>query len=88
MKVKQILYTSHFLRAFKKLPSSLKQEIVEREAIFRADAHDERLDTHKLKGRLVPYWSFSITSKHRVMFDIREDGIVAFIDVGDHSIYR
>lgn len=35
MKVKEIKYSSHFLRAFKKLPKTLKSEVLEREAMFR-----------------------------------------------------
>lgn len=62
--------------------------IVERESMFRENIFDTRLRTHKLKGMLKGYWSFSLTHSHRVLFELFEDGIVAFIDVGDHSIYR
>lgn len=87
MKVKKILYASKFLRSLKALDPSLRQVVAEREALFRANAFDPKLKTHKLKGSLTGYWSFSLTHSHRVLFEIIEEGIVALIDVGDHSIY-
>lgn len=87
MEVKKIKYSSHFLRAFKKLPKKLKSEIIEREALFRENIFDPRLKAHKLKGVLKEFWAFSITESHRIMFAIEDDGIISFIDVGDHDIY-
>lgn len=87
MKVKEIKYSSHFLRAFKKLPKALKSEVFERETIFRRNCFDPRLKTHKLNGNLREFWAFSITSSYRIMFAVEGDGIVEFIDVDDHSIY-
>ena len=88
MKIKKIFYTSHFRRAFKRLPRELKDEILAREKLFHTNCFDKRLKTHKLAGQLKQYWAFSITSSHRIMFEIIKDGVVAFIDVGNHSIYK
>lgn len=87
MKVEEIKYSSHFLRALKKLPKSLKSEILERETMFRENIFDPKLKTHKLKGELKGFWAFSITESYRIMFAIEDDGAISFIDVGDHDIY-
>ncbi|MFA5945849.1 MAG: type II toxin-antitoxin system mRNA interferase toxin, RelE/StbE family [Patescibacteria group bacterium] len=87
MKIKQISYSSHFKRAFKKLPKNLKEEVLEREISFRANCFDPKLKTHKLSGHLKEFWSFSITGSYRIMFAIESDGVVSFIDVDDHAIY-
>ncbi len=87
MKILEISYSSHFLRAFKKLPKNLRFEVAEREAMFKADCFDGRLKTHKLGGSLKEFWAFSITSAYRIMFAFESEGIVTFVDVDDHSIY-
>lgn len=86
--IKTILYSSHFARAMKRLSSELTSEVREREMNFRRDCFDQRLKTHKLKGRHRDLWSFSITHKHRIVFKFLAPNIVYFIDVGDHSIYQ
>ncbi|MEK9156592.1 MAG: type II toxin-antitoxin system RelE/ParE family toxin [Patescibacteria group bacterium] len=87
MKVEEIKYSSHFLRALKKLPKSLKSEILKQETIFRENRLNPKLKTHKLKGELKGFWAFSITKSYRIMFAIEDNGVISFIDVGDHDIY-
>ena len=87
-KIDKIVYASHFVRAMKSLPKSELPLIMEREKIFRANCFDPKLKTHKLTGLLKTYWSFSITHSHRIMFEFLNMHSVAFIDVGDHSIYQ
>ena len=87
MKVNKITYSSHFAKAFKSLPEKIKELAIQKEKIFRADCFDSRLKTHKLKGKLKPYWSFSINYSYRILFEFQTDGEVSFIDVGTHSIY-
>lgn len=56
--------------------------------LFKENCFNPRLKTHKLKGKLNGYWSFSITYSHRGLFEFLDGDSVAFIDVGDHSIYK
>jgi len=86
MKIEQIVYSSLFLRKIKKY-RHLIEEIREREALFRNDCFDTRLNTHKLHGLQKSLWSFSITRKHRILFEFVEKATVVFINIGDHSIY-
>ena len=88
MKIRRILYSTRFERAFVTMDKKDKELIVERERIFRENCFDSRLKTHKLKGRLKNYWSFSITHSFRIMFEFLDDGVAVFIDVGDLSIYK
>lgn len=87
MPIKKIHYTTHFARKAADLPTKLKSEIKKREAIFRKNPFDSRLKTHKLKGKLKNLWSFSLTFKHRVIFEFVAKNEVLFFDVGGHELY-
>ena len=88
MKIRKILYTSHFRRALQRIPRELVRLIREREKLFKEACFDPQLRTHKLKGTLRGFWSFSLTYSHRVLFKFEEGGTVIFIDVGDHLVYK
>ncbi len=88
MKIQKISTSSHFAKAFGALPEKIKKQAIQREKIFREDCFDARLKTHKLKGPLKEYWSFSINYSYRILFEFQEDGVVGLIDVGTHSIYK
>lgn len=80
--------TTRFQRAFDRLPPHLQQLTVQRVAIFAANPFDPRLRTHKLKGKLQAFWSFSVTGAHRVMVTFPQAGMALLHDVGTHDIYR
>jgi addiction module RelE/StbE family toxin len=76
--------SSRFLRRAKKLrePQAVMLRAVLRR--FEADLRDPLLRTHKLKGELAGYWSFSVDEDLRVIF--RWDGDVAFlVNLGSHD---
>lgn len=88
----KILYTSHFIRSYKKLPKEIKELAKKKEKIFRKNPFDPRLKTHKLqgrfKGKLEKYWSFSIGYKYRIIFRFLNRNTVRFYKVGTHRIYQ
>ena len=84
----RIFYTSKFARAYRKLPLDIKRLAEERERWFQADPFDPRLDTHKLHGRLQAFWSFSIDTNYRIVFEFSDDGCVYFHTTGTHDLYR
>lgn len=88
MQIKTIYYSSHFENSFKKLTEVIQSLAAEKEKTFRKNCFDHSLKTHKLKGKLKDYWSFSINYSHRIVFEFLEDGEVAFVDVGNHGIYQ
>ncbi|MBN1494183.1 type II toxin-antitoxin system mRNA interferase toxin, RelE/StbE family [Candidatus Peregrinibacteria bacterium] len=88
MKIINIYYSSHFAKAFKKLPASIKAKTIYKENIFRNNCFDISLKTHKLHGALNNYWSFSVSESHRILFEFSDKNTVGFIDIGTHSIYK
>ena len=83
----QIYYSSKFKREYKKLTREVKLLAEEKEVIFRKNPFDKRLDAHKLHGRLKEFWSFSLDSRSRIIFEFAKKNIVWFHSVGDHSVY-
>ena len=82
-----VFYAPAFVRHFKKLPTVIKKEVSIKEKLFRKNPFDPRLKTHRLRGKLKSYYSFSVTYHYRVLFAIEKDSIV-FIDIGTHTIYQ
>ena len=88
MQIKTVYYSPHFEKTFKLLPLKIKKQAFEKEKLFRKDCFDKGLRTHKLKGELKNYWSFSINHSYRILFEFNEKNEVGFIDIGTHSIYN
>ena len=83
-----IHYTSDFKKFYQNLPHRIQRLVDKKDAWFRKDAFDPRLKTHKLKGKLKGYWSYSVTRKYRILFRFAgADEIICF-DAGTHEIYR
>lgn len=86
--IAKISATSKFTRSLKKLPRQIQDKIHERDQIFRRDAFDPRLGTHKLKGKLWDYWSYTIDYQYRVLFKFVNGNEVVYHDIGTHKVYR
>ena len=83
----RILYKPAFVRAYKKLPTDLQDEIKEKIEIFKKNPNASNLKVHKLKGRLKDFWSFSVNYRYRIIF-IKERENYVLLVVGDHDVYR
>jgi len=88
MKIKNIYYSSHFSRTFKKLPAEIKKQAIQKEKLFRGNCFNEKLKTHKLKGHFGNHWAFSINHSYRIMFEFADNNSAGFVDIGTHSIYK
>jgi len=80
----RVVASSGFLRRARKLKAP--RDALLRAALrrFAADPQDPLLRTHKLKGDLADYWSFSVDDDVRVLF--RWDGDVCFlVSLGTHD---
>jgi addiction module RelE/StbE family toxin len=84
----EIYYSSKFAAEYKKLPLKVKKIAEKKERIFRQNPFDSRLETHKLKGSLKGFFSFSINQKYRIILEIVDHDTIWFHSVGDHSIYK
>ncbi len=88
-KIKKIEYSSRFLRSLSKLSDDLKQRVKEQEEVFKENAFDIRLKTHKLKGPRAGEWSYSVDYEYRIIFAFRDGKDVVYFDIGTHDeLYR
>lgn len=81
-----IRVSSHFARQFKRLPAEIQDAAGAMERVFRADAFDPRLRTHKLSGALEGMWAFSVTHAIRIVFRFLGPDEVLFYSIGPHEI--
>lgn len=81
-------YYEKRLELFKQKHSDLRNSYLKTITLLEANPHHPSLRLHKLKGKLVPFYSVSIDMKYRILFDfmIRDDQII-LIDIGDHALY-
>jgi addiction module RelE/StbE family toxin len=90
--IKKIVFDASFEKSFKKYKNKLSDKKIsrlkEKLLIFKKDPFDQKLKTHRLKGNLKNYWSFSISYSDRILFRFLDNETVFFIDIGDHSIYK
>lgn len=90
MKPKYILYDAAFEKRFekykKRLTDAEKDKLRIKLRIFKENIFDSRLKTHKLKGNLSNYYSFSVSYSHRIVFKILKDGGVYFMEIGSHDV--
>lgn len=52
------------------------------------DPHSSSLKTHKLRGELAGYYSFSVSYNLRILFEFINDREAGFIDIGTHEVYK
>lgn len=83
----KIFYHPRFKKNYQRLQTAVQTEAEKREAIFRDNPFDPRLDTHKLHGKLKKHWSFSVGRKCRILFEFYGDDVI-FLDVGSHYLYK
>ncbi len=85
----EIIYSSKFVREYKKLPGSIQNIAEEQEKIFKKNPFDPKLKTHKLQGKLRGFLSFSIGFKYRIIFEFaKKKNTIYFHSVGDYNIYE
>lgn len=83
-----IYLTSRFKKSYRKLPRNLKERADEKDKIFRENPFNPILETHKLKGRLKNYWTYSVDENYRVLFRFENRNKVIYFDIDTHEIYK
>ncbi len=84
----KIAYSPAFARAYKKLIKNqvaTQQLFNEKVAVFLQDPYNHKLRTHKLKGILKDFYSFSIDYDLRVIFYFASENEVIFENIGSHD---
>ena len=87
MKHKKVKYSPKFFKDLKKFPKSQLKFLKQKETIFLANPFDPRLKTHKLKGQLSAFYSFSISYHWRIVFHFEDDDTIVFDAIGTHAVY-
>lgn len=84
----KIIYSQKFIREYKKFPKVVKLRAEEKETIFKQNPFDPRLKSHKLKGELKEFYSFSVTYNLRIIFHFEKNNVVGFDTIGTHEVYK
>ena len=83
-----VSFTPQIRRQFKKLPSALQEEALEKIELFKKNPADPMLRVHKLKGEIAGRMSFSVNYRFRIIFmweTPHESAIL--LAIGDHALY-
>jgi mRNA-degrading endonuclease YafQ of YafQ-DinJ toxin-antitoxin module len=85
----EVAFKPSFVRQLKKLPTLLKEEVIEKIELFKNEASHPVLKIHKLHGDLKEYFSFSVNYRYRIVFtwEIKNKSAI-FVAVGDHEVYE
>lgn len=86
--IQRIELTEKFKKSFRKLPVPIRLQFAKRRLVFCQDPFSATLRTHKLKGKLKDFWSFSVNHSYRIVFQFVKKDEVVFHDIGDHGIYQ
>lgn len=87
MKINKIIYSSNFRKQFEKLPVFLQNKTCEKIEIFRENPLHNSLRLHRLKGKVSRLWTISVDMRTRAIFQVLDDSVVEFLNIGSHSIY-
>ena len=68
-----------------KLSTDIQQKAEAREKIFKTNAFDPRLDTHKLHGRDADKWAYSVDYEYRIKFLFLDGKRMLYLDIGTHD---
>jgi len=83
----KIAYTPKFVRLYKKLLPALQEEVDYKIDLFQKDPTIPSLKVHKLHGKLVGRYSFSVNYSYRIVFTYLSKEEAIFHVIGDHGIY-
>ena len=84
-----VVYTKSFLKQYSKLNLSLKIKTKKAIKQFQINPKDKTLKPHKLTGRLMNFYSFSVDYKYRIVFEInKKNNQIILLKVGGHEIYK
>lgn len=83
----KIHYYPRFQESYHGLARNIQERAEKRVQIFRENSFHPILRTHKLHGKLQKFWSFSVDSRYRILFEFDGSDVI-FLDIGDHELYR
>jgi addiction module RelE/StbE family toxin len=84
----ELQFSPKFLKKYNKLSEEQQEEVDQKIELFIQDQKHPFLKTHKLKGKLKGYNSFSVNYKDRIIFEYESKTLVSLLNIGDHKLYR
>lgn len=84
----EIEYSREFLKSLENLPGFIQKKAERKDYVFRENAFHASLKTHKLRGKLKNYYSYSVDKNCRVLFRFENKNKVIYFDIGAHKIYK
>jgi len=88
MIIKNIEYSTSFVKNLKKLPKDIVEIAIKKEKVFKLNPLHPALRIHELHGKLKKLWSISLTKNYRMIFKRQKNGDILFISIGKHDIYK
>lgn len=83
-----VFYSSQFEKSFKKIPKHIARLFNDKQSLFILNLFNPLLKTHRLRGKLKEYYSFSINVEYRVLFKWVRKNKILLLDIGTHEIYK
>jgi mRNA-degrading endonuclease YafQ of YafQ-DinJ toxin-antitoxin module len=80
--------SNRFKRAFKKMPTFIQEDFIDKIKIFASNPQDSRLKTHKLRGKLEECYAFNLKNGFRVFFDFTGANQINLFYIGPHDHYQ
>ena len=78
-------YSRKFKKQYKKLSKHIQAKFYDNLVIFMKNWQDERLQIHKLHGKLKGLYNINVTGDIRAIFDEIISDKIEFIAIGSHS---
>lgn len=83
-----IVFSEKFVQQFEALPANVQKQAHKKIDLFSKNPKNPSLKTHKLHGVLDGYFSFSVDFQLRIVFEYGKNGVVYFLKVGRHEVYK
>ena len=84
----KFIYAPSFIKKLNKIEASLKEEVLEKVDLFKDNTNHKYLKVHKLHGKFINFFSFSVNYKTRIVFQYMAKDEIALLSIGDHDSYR
>lgn len=84
----KIFKSKDFEKSFAHMPQNIQLLAVKKIALFKTNPSNPQLKTHKLKGKLKNFYSFSVNRQYRILFEFLNKNKVLLFDIGTHGIYK
>ncbi len=77
--------SSHFVKAWKKAPASVRAQAVKRLRLFAENEFNPLLHNHKLSGEYNAYRSINVNGDWRIVYSMLAPGVCYLYLLGTHS---